>query len=108
MARILWSSKARSDVSDIWLWLAETASPAIADEKLDRIAERVSVLTTHPMLGPVRSDIADNARMLVCDRWLVLYLIADDGNVHIVRVVDCTRDPAASRKDFNAPPRGSS
>jgi len=108
MTRILWSSKARSDVSDIWLWLAETASPAIADDKLDRIAERVSVLATHPMLGPVRKDIADNARMLVCDRWLVLYLIADDGNVHVVRVVDGARDPATSRQDFNAPRRGSS
>lgn len=108
MARILWSSKARSDVSDIWRWLAGAASPAIADEKLDRIAERVSGLATHPSLGPIRKDIADNARMLVCDRWLVLYLIADDGNVHIVRVVDGARNPATSRKDFNAPRRGSS
>lgn len=108
MKRILWSSKARSDVSGIWLWLAGTASPAIADDKLDRIAERVSVLATHPLLGPVRKDIADNARMLVCDRWLVLYLIADDRNVHVVRVVDGARDPATSRQDFNAPRRGSS
>ena len=46
--------------------------------------------------------------MLVYGRWLVLYLIADDGNVHIVRVVDGAREPATSRKDFNAPPRGSS
>ncbi|SSC74194.1 unnamed protein product [Ciceribacter sp. T2.26MG-112.2] len=46
--------------------------------------------------------------MLVCDRWLVLYLIADDGNVHIARVVDGARDPATSRQDFNAPRRGSS
>ncbi|MBW8444156.1 MAG: type II toxin-antitoxin system RelE/ParE family toxin [Arenimonas sp.] len=108
MTRILWSSKARSDVSDIWRWLAETASPAIADDKLDRIAERVSALAAHPMLGPVRRDIAEKARMLVCDRWLVLYLITDDGNVHIVRVVDAARDPATSRTDFNAPRRGSS
>ena len=108
MARILWSSKARSDVSDIWRWLAETAGPAIADEKLDRSAERVSRLATHPSLGPIRKDTADNARMLVYGRWLVLYLIADDGNVHIVRVVDGAREPATSRKDFNAPPRGSS
>lgn len=108
MTRILWSSKARSDMADIWLWLAETASPAMADDILDRITERVSVLTTHPMLGPVRSDIAEKARMLVCDRWLVLYLIADDGNVHVVRVVDGARDPATSRQDFNAPRRGSS
>lgn len=108
MARILWSSKARSDVSNIWLWLADTASPEIANEKLDRIAERVSVLATHPMLGPVRKDIADNARMLVFDRWLVLYLIADDGNIQVVRFVDGARDPATSRQDFNAPRRGSS
>ena len=108
MTHVLWSSKARSDVSDVWLWLAQTASPTMADDKLDRIAERVSVLATHPMLGTVRKDIADNARMLVCDRWLVLYLIADDGNAHIVRVVDGARDPATSRQDFNAPRHGSS
>lgn len=95
-------------MSDIWLWLAETASPAIADDKLDQIAERASVLATHPSLGPVRKDLADNARMPVCDRWLVLYLIADDGNVHIVRVVDGARDAATTRQDFNAPRRGSS
>lgn len=95
-------------MSDIWRWRSETAGPAIADEKLDRIAERVSGFATHPSLGPIRKDIADSARMLVGGRWLVLYLIADDGNVHIVRVVDGARNPATSRKDFNAPPRGSS
>ena len=108
MVHILWSSRARSDVSDIWLWLAEISSPAMADDKLDRITTRISALAIHPMLGPARKDIADNARMLVCDRWLILYLIADDGNVHIVRVVDGARDPAKSRQDFNAPRRGSS
>ena len=87
---------------------AETASPAIANDKLDRLTARVSALAAHPMLGPVRTDIAENARMLVCDRWLVLYLIADDGHVHIVRVVDGARDPATSRRDFNAARRGSS
>lgn len=80
----------------------------MADDKLDRITTRISALAIHPMLGPARNEIADNARMLACDRWLLLYLIADDGSVHIVRVVDGARDPATSRQDFNAPRRGSS
>lgn len=107
MATILWSSKARRDVEDIWLWIAKASSPDMADTLLDRIEARIERLARHPQLGPVRQDIAENARMLVCERWLVLYFIDPQGDVRIVRVMDGAQDPDASRPDFNAPPHGS-
>ena len=44
-----------------------------------------------PELGPERSDIAADARMLVIERWIALYRLVEQG-VQIVRIVDGTRD----------------
>ncbi len=48
-------------------------------------------LAAFPELGPERSDIAAEARMLVIERWIALYRVVEQG-VQIVRIVDGTRD----------------
>jgi len=63
----------------------------LADRWLDRIEARCRQLETFPELGPVRADIAADARMLVIGRWLVLYRLIPDG-VQVVRIVDAARD----------------
>ena len=48
-------------------------------------------LAAFPELGPERSDITAEARMLVIERWIALYRVVEQG-VQIVRIVDGTRD----------------
>ena len=88
--RIRYSHKAKADLLDLWLWLAQD-SLQVADQKVAEIERRASALQEYPELGVARPDIAAEARSLVVERWLVIYKIDADG-VMIVRVVDGARD----------------
>ena len=90
MAHVRYSRKAKADLLDLWLWLAED-SLHIADQKIAEIERRASTLKEHPELGVARPEIGPRARSLVIERWLVLYIIDGDG-VLIMRVVDGARD----------------
>ncbi len=87
MVAVSYSAQARLDLADIWAWIAESGGEATADRVVGRIERRIAALSLHPELGPARPDIADEARLLVAERWLALYAIAGDG-VRIVRIVD--------------------
>ncbi|ARM89481.1 toxin-antitoxin system toxin RelE/ParE family protein [Rhizobium sp. CIAT894] len=91
MATVLYSSRARADMLDLWLWIAEKSGPPIADTMIDRIERRISSLERHPQMGPKRPAIARDARALVVERWLVLYS-CDSTDVHIVRIIDGASD----------------
>jgi len=88
---VVYSSRARDDMLDIWSWIADKSGLAMADAVVERIEARISRLADHPEMGPGRSDIAQSARMLVIERWLALYAIVDD-TVRIVRVIDGSAD----------------
>ncbi|RFB91988.1 plasmid stabilization protein [Rhizobium leguminosarum bv. trifolii] len=91
MAAVVYSKRARADMLDLWLWIAEKNGPPIADTVIDRIEQRISSLERHPQMGPKRPDIARGARILVIERWLVLYT-CDSDDVRIVRVIDGASD----------------
>jgi len=91
MADIFYSGRARSDMLDIWLWIAGNSGPAMADTIIDRIEQRISSLSEHPQMGPKRPEIAADARVLVVERWLVLYSV-DNDDVRIVRIIDGASD----------------
>lgn len=90
MGQVRYSFRASTDLIDLWLHIV-TRSSATADACLDRIETRCERLRTFPKLGPERPDIAADARVLVIERWLVIYRIAGE-DVQIVRVVDGSRD----------------
>jgi toxin ParE1/3/4 len=87
---VRYSKAARDDLIAIWLHVAQS-SPSIADQCLIRIEARCAQLIEFPHLGPPRHDIADDARALLVDRWLILYRQVDEA-VQIVRIVDGARD----------------
>jgi toxin ParE1/3/4 len=60
----------------------------MADHWIDRIEARCRQLAEFPESGPLRSDIAEDARMLVIARWLALYEITKG----VMRVVDAARN----------------
>ncbi|HWT60165.1 MAG TPA: type II toxin-antitoxin system RelE/ParE family toxin [Rhizobium sp.] len=91
MAAVVYSRRARADMLDLWLWIAEKSGQPIADTVIDRIERRIASLERHPQMGPKRPDIARGARILVVERWLVLYA-CDSDDVRIVRVIDGASD----------------
>lgn len=87
---ILRSPAGEDDLIDIWCTIA-LDSPGAADRFLGKIADRIGQLDQFPNLGPVRPDIAAEARALTVDSYLVLYrLVGTD--VEVVRVVHGSRD----------------
>ncbi len=91
MTNIRFTRRSREDLLDIWLYIAPRNSEAVADQVYDRIEDACRRLAHHPQLGPARPEIAEDARVLVIERWLALYRLVDDG-AQIVRIVDGSRD----------------
>lgn len=88
---VVYSSRARQDLLDIWLWIAKSSGAQTADRILDRMEERLLGLGAYPEMGPARPGISPKARVLVVQRWLALYAI-DDNEIRIVRIVDSAVD----------------
>ncbi len=91
MRKLLFSALARADIEDIWFYIARESGVERADAAIDRMTRRLQLLCEHPYSGPVRRDIAPDARCLVHERWMVLYRVDPDA-LRVVRIVDATRD----------------
>lgn len=84
------SRRARADLLDIWLEIAEH-NPAAADRLYDRLEARVEILSRFVEAGTARPDIAKEARVLVEGHYLILYRIRPD-DVQVVRVLHGARN----------------
>ena len=90
MTKLHFSNKARGDLLEIWLYIAER-NPSAADRVADVIEQRCQVLRNYPKLGAARPEITEEARALVIERWIVFYREIE-GGVQVVRIVDASRD----------------
>jgi toxin ParE1/3/4 len=84
------SSKARADLLEIWLYIAER-NPAAADRVLDAIEHVCGLIAAQPLSGRERSEIAPGIRSFVVMSWVIFYRPHDEF-VDIVRVVHGARD----------------
>jgi toxin ParE1/3/4 len=87
--QVRYSVRARRDLIDIWIEISEV-NPAAADDLYNRLEARMEILRRFPESGPVRPDIAPEARALVELPYLILYRIIPQG-VQIVRVLHGAR-----------------
>ena len=90
MRRLLRTERARQDLIDIWLYVADN-DPTAADGVLDRIDNACRLLTASPEMGPARNDIRPGLRYLPVTPYLILYR-ATDTTLEIVRVLHGRRD----------------
>lgn len=90
MPQVRYTVRARRDLIDIWLEVTEDNPPA-ADDLYNRFEARAEILRRFPELGPLRPDIAPEARALVELPYLILYRIIP-GGVQIVRVLHGARN----------------
>lgn len=95
MANVRFTHRAREDLLDIWLYIAQHGAPRTADRIYDLIEESCLKLRTHPHIGRARTEIAEDARSITVDRWITFYRIVGS-DVQIVRVIDGARDLAAT------------
>ncbi len=94
MGQVRQTTLAREDLLSIWVGIARE-NPAAADRMYDRLAAKMMILVRYPEAGPVRRDIAADARMLVEAPYLILYRQIPDG-VQVVRVLHGARNIDAS------------
>ena len=90
MPSVVFTKKAREDLIDIWLHIAED-DPTAADRVLDRLDDAASHLADHPEMGAARDDIRPGLRYLISGSYLLLYRITD-AEVEIVRATHGRRD----------------
>ena len=84
------SPRARDDLLDIWLYIAER-DPSAADRVLSEIEKVCGLLATHPLIGRERPEILPGIRSLAVMSWIVFYQASDD-SVEIARVLHGARD----------------
>lgn len=90
LADVRISPAAEADLRGIWHYVADDDLEA-ASRLLRRVRDRISLLASHPLLGPERPDVGPGVRALTVGRYLALYRVTGTG-VEIVRVVHGARD----------------
>ena len=80
MSRVTFTARAREDLIEIWLYVATRNSAAVADRVYDSIEQSCRLLQDHPLLGRARPEIQPEARSVVIERWLALYVILKPGS----------------------------
>ena len=91
MARVLRRLRAREDLFNIWLYIAEDAGEARADRYLRRLNDVISLLAQQPLLGRGRRDIAEGLRSFAAESHVLLYLVVEDG-IDLIRVLHGSQD----------------
>ncbi|HXE09789.1 MAG TPA: type II toxin-antitoxin system RelE/ParE family toxin [Acidobacteriaceae bacterium] len=97
---LVWTPQAQQDVIEIYVTIGLESASA-AERLYNAIEERALLLIRHPRLGVRRPEIASSARMLVENKYVILYEThpdTDEGTINqveIVRVIHGNRDVAA-------------
>jgi toxin ParE1/3/4 len=84
------SRKARTDLTEIWLYIAER-NPAAADRVLDEIERVCRLIATRPKMGRERPELTPNVRSFGAMSWIIFYRI-DSEFIEIERVLHGARD----------------
>jgi len=83
------SDEAKSDLDDIWLYIARR-NPTAADAVIDACFEEFEDLSSKPGLGHQRPDTPGDCRSWVVPRfqnYVIVYRAGDEGPLEIARVL---------------------
>lgn len=87
---VVFTPRAREDISYIWLSVAEHNVRA-ADKLLDAIESRAISLSQLPLRGALRPEIGEGLRMQIESSYLIFYRVSAS-EVEILRVVHGVMD----------------
>jgi toxin ParE1/3/4 len=88
---VVWSSDARSDLTEIWNYYATVAGPQTANRIVREIGQSCRLLKDHPLAGRTRNEVRPGLRSIVASPYVIFYRVVDD-IAEIVRVLDGRRD----------------
>lgn len=88
------SSLADRDLDEIWLYVAEEASPSTADRLIDAIVDRFDILAEQPRMGRLRPEFGEGVRSFTVENHVIYY--RHESEVLIARVLHGRRDQAAA------------
>ena len=85
--------QAESDLVSIWEYIAAD-NPVAADRLIDRIEEKLQMLSRQPLIGEGRNELAPNLRNFPVGNYVIYYrpLESEAVTVEIVRVLHGARD----------------
>lgn len=87
----LFAPEARTDLDELWDYIASNASVESADRLIDSITARFSLLATHTAVGRRRDDLRAGTRTFPVGDHVIFYRVEGD-DVLIQRVVRGSRD----------------
>lgn len=91
MAKVVNSSLARKDFSEIFQYIAGETSVEQAQKFLRLLDGKCQLLAKFPEMGRARHEFLINLRSFPVKNYLIFYLPIDDG-IEILRVLHATRD----------------
>ncbi len=90
MKQLRITSIAESDLSEIWLFIAED-SVDVADRCFDQLYSKFLLLVQQPFLGRERQDLRPDVRSFICGKIIIFYRTTENF-LEIVRVLHGARD----------------
>ena len=81
---------AEADILEIWDYIADDNVDA-ADLWLDRLDEQLRLLSTQPLMGRARDELAPGVRSLPFGRYVIFCTPLDNG-VDVIPVLHVSRD----------------
>lgn len=84
------SPAARSDLDEIWLYIARD-NPAAADKLIQILVSKFPMLASMPNMGRTREELSPRLRSLPFGRYVIFYRPMENG-VEIARVLHGARD----------------
>ena len=90
MAKARYAPEARSDLADIWSYIARD-NPRAANRVVSNIMKRCELLARMPRMGRLRHDLAPQLRSFAVGDYVIFYRIKERG-VFIARVLSGFRN----------------
>jgi len=85
---------AERDPDEIWLYVAEGASPSTADRLIDDLINRFSLQAEQPRMGRPRPEFGDGVRSVPAENHVIYH--RHEREVLIARVLHGRRDQGAA------------
>ena len=94
MPRVLRTTRARTDLLEIWHYIKDHSGENRADSVLRFLDQKCATLAASPNIGRRRNELQPNLRSFAAGRYLILYRPVD-GGIELVRVLHGARDITA-------------
>ncbi len=96
MGSLAWTSLAKSDVDDIYDFIArQNHRPSTADQFVQDLAAAcqsyADAFAAGSTIGTARPNLGEGYRVFTHKRWVVVFRAAVDG-IEVMRIVDGSRD----------------